>query len=193
METSTHGKDKTFDSNGYFYTLKRKTNRSTTWRCSYHSSKINFQATVCETEWIPGREHKRKLSPGGSIAASIIITAKTSCLIPISVTTLEWTKPDTSSLPQILSTVTTRERQDVEPNNKKQSPGKSQIGLTSYGEELEVFSFFLDAKRIDSVFPRLSDNLFLTNQPLTFPILRENIFNNLKVFVSNKESRISGI
>lgn len=76
METSTHGKDKTFDSNGYFYTLKRKTNRSTTWRCSYHSSKINFQATVCETEWIPGREHKRKLSPGGSIAASIIITAK---------------------------------------------------------------------------------------------------------------------
>ena len=77
-ETSTQGKDKVFDSKGYSYTLKRRTNVSSTWRCSYRSSKINCPATVRETgdEWIPGRDHTHEPTPGGSVAASIIATAK---------------------------------------------------------------------------------------------------------------------
>ena len=48
-EMSTYRKDKVFDSksNGYSYTLKCRTNISTTRRCSYRSSKIICLPTVC--------------------------------------------------------------------------------------------------------------------------------------------------
>ena len=77
--TSTRGKDKAYDSVGYSYTIKRRTAKSTTWRCSYRSSKINCPATVREVggDWISGaREHVHQPTPGACVAASIATIAK---------------------------------------------------------------------------------------------------------------------
>ena len=78
-DTSIRGKDKLFDSNGYAYTVKRRTARCTTWRCTQRSKKIKCAATVRQagaTFVVGPRRHVHQPSLAAEIVATIAHQAK---------------------------------------------------------------------------------------------------------------------
>ena len=79
-DTSIRGKDKLFDSDGYAYTVKRRTARCITWRRTLRSKKVNCAATVRQvggTFVVVGpRRHVHQPGLGAEIVATIAHQAK---------------------------------------------------------------------------------------------------------------------
>ena len=77
--TSIRGKNKLFDAVGHSYTVKRRTGRGVTWRCSMRSKTVNCPATVRQEQemFIPGvNKHIHQPSIGSDISAAIMQICK---------------------------------------------------------------------------------------------------------------------
>ncbi|KAK2168929.1 hypothetical protein LSH36_13g15044 [Paralvinella palmiformis] len=73
-DTPIRGRDKLSDGVGYFYTVKRRTPRCTTWRCTLRSKTVNCAATVRPTGHnfvcVP-REHVHQPSLGAELSQQL--------------------------------------------------------------------------------------------------------------------------